>query len=257
MKIRSIILATAAVIGFAGAANAAQVAALVGNDTIAVVDTEQKKVTKTMTVTGLSGALIGIDVRPADGMLYGLVDDGTVVTIAQDGKATMKSKLETMVAKGLTVTVDFNPVADRLRVMGSDSMSLRANVDDGKVTKDGDLKFAETDMHKGEKPNVIAGAYTNSVKGTKETALFNIDGTIGALVKQAPPNDGILGAVGKLGIKPAAVAFDIWSDGTKNEAWLMADGTLYSVDLATGKATEAAKIAGVTGKVTDIAIIGM
>ncbi len=54
-----------------------------------------------------------------------------------------------------------------------------------------------------------------------------------------------------------AVAFDIWSDGSRNEAWLMADGTLYSVDLATGKATEAAKISGVTGKVTDIAIMGM
>ena len=36
-------------------------------------------------------------------------------------------------------------------------------------------------MHKGEKPNVVAGAYTNSVKGAKETALYNIDGTIGAL----------------------------------------------------------------------------
>jgi hypothetical protein len=213
--------------------------------------------TGTVKVSGISGALVGIDVRPADGMLYGLVDDGTVVTIATDGKATMKSKLDTMLAKGVTATVDFNPVADRLRVMGSDGMSLRANVDDGKVTKDGDHKYAEADMHKGEKPNVIAGAYTNSVKGTKETALFNIDGTIGALVKQAPPNDGILGAVGKLGIKPATVAFDIWSDGTKNEAWLMADGTLYSVDLATGKATEAAKISGVTGKVTDIAIMGM
>ena len=135
-------------------------------------------------------------------------------------------------------------------------MSLRANVDDGKVTKDGDHKYAETDMHKGEKPNVIAGAYTNSVKGTKETALFNIDGTIGALVKQAPPNDGTLNAVGKLGIMPKAVAFDIWSDGNgKNDAWLMADGTLYSVDLASGKATEAAKISGVSGAVTDIAIL--
>ena len=30
-------------------------------------------------------------------------------------------------------------------------------------------------MHKGEKPNVIAGAYTNSVKGTKETALYDVD----------------------------------------------------------------------------------
>jgi hypothetical protein len=258
MSFRSLFAASAALLLIpAAAANAAQVAALVGSDTIVTVDTAQKKATGSVKVTGISGALVGIDVRPADGMLYGLVDDGTIVTIAADGKATVKSKLDTMLAKGVTATVDFNPVADRLRVMGSDGMSLRANVDDGKVTKDGDHKYAETDMHKGEKPNVIAGAYTNSVNGTKETALFNIDGTIGALVKQAPPNDGILGAVGKLGIKPASVAFDIWSDGTRNEAWLMADGTLYSVDLATGKATEAARISGVTGKVTDIAIMGM
>jgi len=143
-------------------------------------------------------------------------------------------------------------------VMGADGMNLRANVDDGKVTKDGDHKYADGDMHKGEKPNIVAGAYTNSVKGAKETALFNIDGTIGGLIKQAPPNDGVLAAIGKLGIKPNSVAFDIRSDGAgKNEAWLMAGDTLYSVDLATGKATEAAKIAGVSGTVKDIAIMGM
>ena len=56
-------------------------------------------------------------------------------------------------------------------------------------------------MHKGEKPNVVAGAYSNSFKGTKETALYDIDATIGALVKQAPPNDGVLNAIGKLGVK--------------------------------------------------------
>lgn len=258
MKIRSLLAASAALLMSSAAANAAQVAALIGNDTIAMVDTAQKKATGSVKVTGISGALVGIDVRPADGLLYGLVDDGTVVTIAKDGKATMKSKLETMLAKGVTATVDFNPVADRLRVMGSDGMSLRANVDDGKVTKDGDHKYAETDANKGAKPNVIAGAYTNSVKGTKETALFNIDGTIGVLVKQAPPNDGVLGAVGKLGIKADKAAFDIWSDGNgKNEAWLMAGDTLYSVDLASGKATEAVKISGVSGVVKDIAILGM
>jgi len=242
----------------ASSAHAAQVAALVGDNTIAMVDTAQKKATGSVKVTGISGVLVGIDVRPSDGMLYGIVDDGTVVTIAKDGQATMKSKLDTMVAKGVPVTVDFNPVADRLRVMGADGANLRANVDDGKVTKDGDHKYADADMHKGEKPNIVAGAYTNSVKGAKETALFNIDGTIGGLIKQAPPNDGVLGAVGKLGIKPTTVAFDIWSDGNgKNEAWLMAGDTLYSVDLATGKASEAAKISGVSGTVKDIAILGM
>ncbi len=257
MIARSLAAVAAGLFMTTAAANAATVAALIGGDTIAMVDTAQKKATGSMKISGISGALVGIDVRPSDGLLYGVVDDGSVVTIASDGKATLKSKLETMVAKGIAVTVDFNPVADRLRIMGADGTNLRANVDDGKVTKDGNHKFAEGDMHKGETPNIVAGAYTNSVKGAKETALFNIDATIGGLIKQAPPNDGVLAAVGKLGIKPQPVAFDIWSDGSKNEAWLMAGDTLYSVDLSSGKATEAAKISGVSGKVTDIAIMGM
>lgn len=256
MNLKTLMAATALTLIGGISAQAAQVAALVGNDTIAIVDTNAKKATKTMKVSGINGMLLGIDVRPADGMLYGVVEDGTIVTIAADGKATVKSKMDQTLGKGVWATVDFNPVADRLRVIGSDGMNLRVNVDDGKVTKDGDLKFADTDMHKGEKPKITAGAYINSVKGAKETALYDIDATIGALVKQAPPNDGILNAVGKLGIKADTYAFDIWSDGNgKNEAWLMAGDTLYSVDLATGKATQAAKISGVKGTVRDIAIL--
>jgi hypothetical protein len=87
MNFRSIFAASAALLLSSAAANAAQVAALIGGDTIAMVDTAQKKATGSVKVTGISGALVGIDVRPADGMLYGLVDDGTIVTIATDGKA--------------------------------------------------------------------------------------------------------------------------------------------------------------------------
>lgn len=256
MKQTIALAALAAAIGTASAAQAEQVAALIGDSTIAIVDTAAKKVTRSMKVSGISGALVGIDVRPADGMLYGLAADGTVVTIDASGKATVKSKLETMLPAGVVATVDFNPAADRLRVMGNDGTNLRANVDDGKVVKDGNHKFADTDMHKGEKPNIVAGAYSNSFKGTKETALYNIDGTIGALVKQAPPNDGVLGAIGKLGIKPARAAFDILADGKGgNTGWLMAGDTLYSVDLASGKAAMAAKISGVSGTVKDIAVL--
>ena len=35
-----------------------------------------------------------------------------IVTIAADGKATVKSKLDAMLAKGVAATVDFNPVAE-------------------------------------------------------------------------------------------------------------------------------------------------
>jgi len=256
MQFRTILAASAAVIIGAAAAQAAEVAALSGDNTISIVNTSSKSVTKTWKIQGVSGKVLGIDVRPADGMLYAVGADGGIYTVdLASGKATMKSKLDKMLAAGAWATVDFNPVADRLRVMGNDGTNLRVNVDDGKVTTDGSHKFADADMHKGEKPNIVAGAYTNSVKGAKETALYNIDATIGGLIKQAPPNDGTLNAVGKLGIKVDVVAFDIWSDGQgKNEAWLMAGDWLHSVDLATGKATPSVQIKGVSG-VRDIAIL--
>lgn len=255
MTVKAFLAASVATATLATAAQAADVAALIGNDTIAIVDTTAKKATKRMKVSGAASPLLGIDVRPADGMLYALAADGTLYTIGMDGKATMKSKLETMLPAGVIATVDFNPVADRLRVIGSDGTSLRVNVDDGKVVKDGSLKFAESDAAKGKTPKVVAGAYTNSVKGTKETALFDIEASTAALVKQAPPNDGILNTVGALGAKVDTIAFDIWSDGTKNEAWAMTGDQLWSVDLATGKATPVAKIEGIGGPVTDIAIL--
>jgi hypothetical protein len=50
------------------------------------------------------------------------------------------------------------------------------------------------------------------------------------------------------------MAFDILSDGLGgNAGWLLAGGTLHQVDLATGKATAAGKIDGVSGTITDIA----
>ncbi len=246
----------AASLAAALSAQAATLAALTGDDTLTLIDTATQKAGKSMKVTGIAGKIAGIDVRPADGMLYALATDGTIYTVDAAGKATMKSKMDTALAASAMATVDFNPAADRLRVIGSDGSNLRVNVEDGKTIVDGKLKFAETDMHKGETPMVVAGAYSNSVKGTKETALYDIDGKIGALLKQAPPNDGVLGAIGKLGVMPKAVAFDIQtaSDGS-NTGWLVADGALHKVDLATGKATMVGKIAGLSGTVRDVAAL--
>ncbi|MFK8250363.1 DUF4394 domain-containing protein [Ancylobacter terrae] len=247
-------LAVAGLAMTATGAGAQSVAALIEGNSIAIVDVKAAKAGTPVKVAG-AGKLVGIDVRPADGLLYGLFDDGTLVTIdPKTGATAAKSKLEVMLPSGTTATVDFNPVADRLRVIGSDGTNLRANVDDGKVTKDGALRFAEGDANKAVTPRIVAGAYTNSVKGAKETALYDIDAATGTLVKQAPPNDGVLNAVGSLGVSAASYAFDIPAGGA-NEGWLMADGTLYRVDLASGKATAAGKIGGISGMVHDIAIL--
>lgn len=252
------VAATAAAIGIlaSGSASAQTVIGLVDGKTLVMIDGATGKVSKSMPVTGAAN-LAGIDVRPADGMLYGVNWDGTVFTIdPASGKAMEKSKLKTMLPAGVTATIDFNPVADRLRLIGSDGTNLRANVDDGSVTTDGMLKFADGDMHKGETAKVVAGAYTNSVKGAKETALYDIDATIGGLLKQAPPNDGILNAIGKLGFTiNGPVAFDIIADGMgNNTAWLVSDGVLHKIDLTSGKAMAASKVTGAPGTITDIAI---
>ena len=226
---------------------------LVDGKTIVTIDPASKKVVSTVNISG-AGPVLGIDVRPADGMLYGVSSDGSVVTIdVASGKATMKSKLSEPWARSAAVTFDFNPVADRLRLMSAEGVSWRINVDDGKVTVDGSHKYK--DPVAGKMPRVVAGAYTNSFKDTKATALYNIDAATNALVLQAPPNDGVLAAVGPLGITVnGPVAFNIVSSGPdQNEAWLAMGGALYSVDLKTGKATMAGKISGLKGTLSDIA----
>jgi hypothetical protein len=243
-------------VALASSAHAATVAALVDGTSIAWIDTDTKAVTKTVSIQGAT--LVGMDVRPIDKMLYGVASDGRILMIdPATGTTTMKSQISEPLPQGVDMVVDFNPVADRLRVMGSDGSSLRINIEDGKATVDGRLKYGEGDANKGKTAKVTVGAYTNSVAGTKETALYDIDVTNGVLVKQAPPNDGTLNTVGALGITlDGAVAFDIAADGKGgNSAWLMAGSDLYSVDLTSGKATMAAKISGVKGRIIDIAIM--
>jgi Domain of unknown function (DUF4394) len=239
---------------FAGSAQAGWIVGLVDGKTLVTIDPATRKVASKADIKGASN-IIGIDVRPADGWVYGLTADGWIVTLdPRTGQATQKSKMTEMLKPGVMATVDFNPVADRLRVMGSDGTSLRVNVDDGKAVVDGSHKFKEGDANAGKTPKVVAGAYSNSVKGTQATALYNIDATTNSLVTQAPPNDGVLNTVGALGITiNGAAAFNIVANGERNDAWLASGGNLYSVDLKTGKATMAGRIEGLSGKLTDIA----
>jgi hypothetical protein len=229
-----------------------QIVGLVDGKSIVTIDPGSRKVTKSVNIRG-AGMIVGIDVRPADNMLYGVTSDGNIVTInPATGEATMKSRLSQNWVHSAAVTFDFNPVADRLRLMSAEGVSWRINVDDGMVTVDGSHKYKDM---AGQSPRIVAGAYTNSFKGTKTTTLYGIDAAAGSLVTQNPPNDGTLNTVGSLGVTiNGPVAFNIVSSGPdQNSAWLTVGGALYSVDLASGKATMTGKIAGLNGALSDIA----
>ena len=197
--------------------------------------------TQEIAVTGIDAPLLGIDTRPANGLVYGIDTSNNIYTIdPNSGAATYVSTLDTPFEGGTISGFDFNPAADRLRLVGDNDQDFRINVETGEVTVDGDLAFADGDVNAGVNPNVTAAAYTNSFDGTESTQLYDIDTLLNQLVLQDPPNDGTLQTIGDLGIDFDTLGgFDIVSspDGD-NAAFAVADGALYSIDLDSGMAIE-------------------
>ncbi len=239
-------------------AAAAPVVGLLADGTLVAFDTETPSEVTTMTVTG-AGQLVGIDFRPGNGTLVGVTGEGMIVTIdPATGAATALSTMNVALPMaGMPVIVDFNPMADRLRLM-TGTTNHRVNVDTGEVTIDGSLAYDTGDMHAGEAPMIAAAAYANSYGKPEATAMYDIDTTIGALIRQTSPNDGTLAAIGKFGVEmgDTTPVFDIHTtaDGT-NTAWLIASGMIYTVDLETGKATGAGKVEGVDGDLIDFTVM--
>ena len=163
--------------------------------------------------------------------------------------ATVSASMEVKGAsKLLAVIVDFNPMANKLRFM-TGTTNHRVDIESGAVTVDGSLAYEDADMHAGEAPAIVAAAYINSYGKPESTAMYDIDSTIVALIQQTSPNDGTLGAIGKLGIEASdTYAFDIATDaeGT-NTAWLVAGSMLYTVSLESGAVDKSWELKGTDG----------
>jgi hypothetical protein len=214
--------------------------ALTSNNTLLGFTAADPDRVTSLAVTGVEGTLLGIDVRPADGLLYGLSSSNNLYTIdASTGAATLVSTLLTPFGGGVVSGLDFNPVPDRLRLVGDNDQNFRINVDTGEVIVDGALAFGAEDVNAGANPSITAAAYTNAVAGATTTALYTIDPLLDTLLLQNPPNDGTQITVGSLGVDFGVVGgFDIFSTAEgDNAAFAVADSTLYSIDLATGAAT--------------------
>ena len=195
---------------------------------------------------GSNESLLGIDYRPANGMIYGVGSFGKIYTInPSTGMATFVANLfnsttsTPIMLNGSEFGVDFNPVADRLRLTSDAGMNLRINVASGATIVDGALNQSSG------MPYIVGSAYTNSDNdATTGTTLYNIDSSSNMLTVQNPPNNGTQVGVGPLGVDITALAgFDIVRNGANNFAFaaLQPSGTVgsmfASVNLTTGAAT--------------------
>ena len=226
-------------------ANVSQLIALTDDNTLVSFDSSNPGASQFTEVTGVDGVLLGIDTRPANGSIYGISTTNNIYTIdSESGEATYVSTLDMPFEGGTISGFDFNPAADRLRLVGDNDQDFRINVETGEVTVDGTLAFAEGDVNQGVNPNVTAAAYTNSFDVTETTQLYDIDTLLNTLVLQDPPNDGTLVTVGDTGIDVDTLAgFDILSsaDGG-NLGFAVTNSTLYSVDLINGETTTMGEI---------------
>lgn len=196
--------------------------------------------------------VIGIDFRPANGLLYGYVNDGglngRVVQIdTATGAVTNVGAGTSLAPNGGRRGFDFNPVADRIRTTTNADESRRYNPNDGTlVSTDTALAYAPGDPNVGANPLISQVAYTNNVAGALVTTLYGIDATLDILVRiggvdgSPSPNGGLLTTIGSLGIDISDFGgFDI--DGATGTAYLVSRvnsvSNLYTINLNTGAAT--------------------
>ncbi len=201
-------------------------------------------------VTGLVGdtSLVGIDFRPANGELVGLGNAGGVYAVdPASGAATKKSQLSVPMT-GTSFGVDFNPTVDRLRIVSDAGENLRVNVDTGAANVDSSLTYTAPPAAPVTATGVVGVAYTNNdADPNTATTLYDIDSMLDQVAIQSPPNNGILGATGKLGVDTSpVVGSDIYSivrNGSTVDVLGFASLTtsdrsgFYSITLATGRAT--------------------
>lgn len=207
-----------------------------------------RRIEQRQPISGLASGetLVGIDFRVARGVLYGLTSAGRLVTI-DTATAAIKpvGSAPPVALQGTRFGVDFNPAADRVRVVSDSGQNLRLHPDTGALAaSDPPLTHAS-----GEARRVVGAGYTYNQTNDKLTTNYALDigrgwlvtqGSVEAVEPVVSPNTGRLFDVGALGTGPVDdAAFDIADIRNAALAALRQGGRtrLYAIDLASGRAT--------------------
>jgi uncharacterized protein DUF4394 len=133
------------------------------------------------TISNINGdTIIGIDVRPLDGLIYALSNNSRLYTInPANAAATLVSTVAPTGGVGNSSLVDFNPVVDAIRIIGANDQNFAvvkgANGILNTVAQQTNMAYAAGDTRAGQNPNVVGGAYTNNFNGATTTLFYAMD----------------------------------------------------------------------------------
>ena len=223
-------------------------------------------------VKGLIGdqSLVGVDYRVQDGKLYGVGNAGGIYTLGDDAGATKVGQL-TVALSGTSFGVDFNPAANRLRVVSDTGQNLRHNLDDatatapplaGMTAQDGTLTVPPATTLRCMGSPAPPTPTTTSTRTPPPPCSTSTRRPTSSSV-QSPANAGALAPTGKLLVDAGPVAgFDIYSRGAfgttqGNHGFaaisVLGRSSFYQVSLLTGRATRIGSFRP-SAQVADIAI---
>ena len=233
----------------------ASIYALNSDNTIFVLTPGATSFSRLGRVTRINGSLIGIDFRVSDGRLYGVTDTGSLYAISLSPSrlcaANPVSNLRPRFAGGFQSLMDFNPVLDAIRLIGSNDQNF-AIVNSGGVLNataaQTAVSYMAGDVNAGVDPNISAGSYTNNFAGATTTIFYAIDYDLDTFVTIQPAAPGGSSATGGgklqtigplvtptgalINVAPT-VDFDIYTDRRGINSVIGVSGrTLFTIDLA-------------------------
>jgi len=203
----------------------------------------------------LRGHIIGIDFRPANDLLYLLTNTGNLYEVdlfpRRFANLLLVRNVTPRFAGGFQSLMDFNPVVNALRLIGSNDQNFALVNSAGNLdltVPQTAISYALGDFGFGADPNLSGGAYSNNVNGARVTLFYAVDYDLHTFVTILPAAPGgssataggqlstlgalVDGAGRTLTISPTA-DFDIYTSGAFNQALGFSGRMLWALDLAT------------------------
>src|SRR5262249_14537198 len=169
------------------------------------------------------------------------------------GGVTLVSNLTPRFPSGYQSLMDFNPVLNAIRLIGSDNKNYAVVNSGGNLNATAvqtSLTYGASDVNATATPHVAAGSYTNNYVGATVTLFYGIDYNLNTFVTILPAGNpptgssatggGVLTTIGSL-VTPTGASvnvspttdFDIYTDSNGNNNLVGVSGrTLFTIDLS-------------------------
>lgn len=198
-------------------------------------------------VRGVAGQLLGIDFRPANGLLYTLDDTNRLYVIdtvpPRRGQAQMIASLTAPFAGDVRSLMDFNPVVDAIRLIGANDQNYAVVGAPlfGQTVAQAPIRYAAGDANAGVNANIVGGAYTNNVAGAQTTVFYGLDYALDTLITfplaangSSATGAGQAQTLGRLRFDLGPTAdLDIFTDrGGNNHLFGVSGRWFFTVDLS-------------------------